>query len=924
MKRGRIAVAGALVAVIAGGAAVLWHHHHGRGQIRARRDPAHRVVRDEIPHARKIASPWMVERGIPDRHVAGHVVDDRGAPVAGATVTLHAVAIYGNGAEDPQTTTDASGAFDLGDQPPATVALIASGPELAPVAIPLSLDDPTLAPSPDHLLVRLSMCRHWIDGRIHDADGAPIAHARVQSVNQTRTTLIEIQLPISAMLDGAFTTTPAAPDGSFHACAGTLGHLIANAPGYGSEPVDGPDVLLRPAGAIDGLVTDEAGAPLGGVLLSYHQSPNRGGDWPFWLDLDARTVSAMDGTFHFDDVRPWSYDVRAVDGDHIASGFSTVRVDQGKRSKLTIVMSACPRHVAGHVLFSGGEPAAGIKIEAFPGHGRSNVFTQDDGSFVLTCVARDAVSLVVFHDYVPIGHDDAVDDLVITIDRRATISGHVRLDGRPAAGVTIQLRGEFGQTATDGDGFYRWKGLPAGTSQIIAKDEVGRSASVEIDVAAGQDRDGVDLELTHRGRIDGRVIDAAGGELGGLRVIVETAVRRDGDDDWVVRDTKTDDHGEFALEGLRPDTYRIRLPDASPSGDAWPQATIAGDGDVAHVDVAIRRASMNGTVVLENGTPVPFALVSSTGPARVHADRDGHFHLDGLADGPQQITAVADDGSRGELRDAEPGPDPVTIRIQAAGVIEGTVSGADATAKLMFGLAKYVAVPRLLGGSTFREDGLKAGDYRVAVITASGGASASVHLEAGQTVHVDLTIAPLGHVSGIARGFPSLEPVPGAHCMVANSYDEGRTQADDAGRFQLDDVIPGDTSITCIDGRADSNLGHGLAQRISVPSGGTTNVEVYLPIFTVLDDPTPSPRGIGAKMSLDGERIELTQVDADGPAAQAGLATGDQLIVVSGVVLTPANAPAAMEYLDDLISGMSSTVRVRRGDRSVDATLAIQ
>lgn len=138
MKRRWLAVAaGAMV----GAAGLLWwslgERAPEKASLRAYRDPAMRVVR-----ASSTAEPrdvdalgvlaWMAEPGVAPRRVAGIVVDEAGAPVAGATVRLSSAAQRDLGTPAPSTVTAADGRFDLGDQPAMSWLVVAHKDGYAP------------------------------------------------------------------------------------------------------------------------------------------------------------------------------------------------------------------------------------------------------------------------------------------------------------------------------------------------------------------------------------------------------------------------------------------------------------------------------------------------------------------------------------------------------------------------------------------------------------------------------------------------------------------------------------------------------------------------------------------------------------------------------------------------------------------------
>ncbi|MBW8858138.1 MAG: PDZ domain-containing protein [Bradyrhizobium sp.] len=86
------------------------------------------------------------------------------------------------------------------------------------------------------------------------------------------------------------------------------------------------------------------------------------------------------------------------------------------------------------------------------------------------------------------------------------------------------------------------------------------------------------------------------------------------------------------------------------------------------------------------------------------------------------------------------------------------------------------------------------------------------------------------------------------------------------------------------------------------------------------DDSSESPRGRGTQGALGlsvqpgDDGVEVTQVDPSGPAADAGIRTGDVLEEING---TPVKSSADVRAAVAKSQGKPALVLVRRGDQTI-------
>jgi hypothetical protein len=163
---------------------------------------------------------------------------------------------------------------------------------------------------------------------------------------------------------------------------------------------------------------------------------------------------------------------------------------------------------------------------------------------------------------VAIGQDEVIQDLVIVLRRRSSVSGLVRgADGIPIRDMAVVARHSSGtrySVKSDGTGLYRVYGLAPGTYSMsvepttTAKPEPGPMAPVEVKLGAGEERHGVDILLAPAGsgQIRARVVahDGQAPQSASVSLIGEHETIRRG----LVRGAEG-----FLASGLSPGRYTV-------------------------------------------------------------------------------------------------------------------------------------------------------------------------------------------------------------------------------------------------------------------------------------------------------------------------------------------------------------------------------
>ena len=164
-----------------------------------------------------------------------------------------------------------------------------------------------------------------------------------------------------------------------------------------------------------------------------------------------------------------------------------------------------------------------------------------------------------------------------------SITGRVKLDGKPAKGITViaspsitdptkMVEGMFSSSAsikatTDADGAYKLESLPPGKYRVAPSAPALVSADTnpgEITVDEGSAAEGVDFSLSLGGVITGRITDSDGRPLIGERISLKPLDKPDaagGASGMAAmfgnRMYATDDRGVYRIFGLRPGRYLV-------------------------------------------------------------------------------------------------------------------------------------------------------------------------------------------------------------------------------------------------------------------------------------------------------------------------------------------------------------------------------
>lgn len=921
VKKLVVAIALVVIALVVG--VVVWPRAHD-----ARKGPAESVRMSTPPvGGRSFGEPpvipaWLAPPGTRSSQVAGHVTAN-GAPLAGATVSLHLVTTEG---ELATVTTDATGAFDFGARPVLAYDVAAVAPGKAPASIAVH------GVSTD-LVIALDACRATVSGRVLDAVGAPIAGARVRvhgksGVESTATGEYSLCVPV-------FDT-----------------RLVITADGFGTIGMPlrldadlQRDIVLAPEGIIIGRVVDDTtGEPLAGATVratgaSFGQA---------WMRT---TTSGADGTFTIDGLAPAQFQLVARAAHRGGGTLITVRatattppVELRLQTLATITGVARSPH----------GPVGGVPIDL--GDRRpmfslvSPSFTDDAGRFVLEGVPYARIDLTAAPYGVKSPEQVVVDQPTVHVTLELTspraLEGRVLRKGQPVAGAAIEcsIPGSYGKkisaVATD-RGEYSLS-VPRGDrcAVLASSTRLALFSSGEMVTLAADHPTHLDIELDAAASIAGVVVDAGGQPVVGAYVTFEAA------DDY--GDATTDATGAFracCLKGRAPyrphvwpsSAQRVPFP---PTKDLALISVADSETQIAGIRLQVNatRETIRGRVVDETGAPVADATVIADGgfasgsgpygeiaPSSSITDERGTFTLSGLAHGTYSLRAVGADGSDGVRPDVRAGDSSVTVTVERAASIEGTFTGFN-TEPLIVARARDIEHPRaqraFTSGNRFWVNGLPPGPYVLSSQSERGAQIQRIDLKAGQTVTLELHPGGTGSVALTVIDRTTRRGVGGMLCQafaregdVTGYADQPPTSSrrtSTAGTLLIPDAPLGPVRVECFDGPTSGGSGD-----TDIVAGSTAAVTVEV----VPRPAAPSDAGFQVEWRTVPPRV--WSLAPGGPAEHAGLRLDDRVLTIDGASVAHLSFDAFMQTLVAHPPGSTVRLGIQRGDTTLTITLRL-
>lgn len=784
------------------------------------------------------ASPGTANIALPrGAVVSGKVVDEKGAPLAGARVRIEGGLSMRRGSRARNgAVTMADGTYRIHELPSGRNFLVeAQKPGYAPgrrAGLSLKTGE-TLAGMTIVLKGGLEAKGRVVDSAGNGIPGVEVRLTRRESNNQGFA-FVGGRPPrpdATSTADGTFVVR-GLEEAEYSAVVTRDGFapksIQSLAVRSGVENVWAP-VTLQAGVSLAGVVKTTAGAPVVGAHVQWW-IPNPGGGF----NQDRSATSDVDGRFRLDGLAPGA----AVQISTSAEGFASSSKTATPPSDDLVVILRTAGTIRGRVEDADAKrPVPGFSVASGTSQvgGGQSFFMRDwsaagspaqseDGTFEIPNVTPGKITVrVTAPGYRPgevaveVAEGEMKEGVVVSLRRGGSISGRVVDGGRgtPIANASViwqpsgarTTMGDFSSnsTTTDADGKFRFDGLPPGTVTVTARHPDYAEARKEVD----PEKDAAfDVSLGAGGFISGVLVgrDGRSPVAAGVVAISGTGTGND--------TARTDDAGAFSFDHLRPGRYRLTARTAQ--GQPPPRDVVLTENERQEgILLAIRgsgariRGTVTGLPADKLGTIRVFAASKEWNDSAL-ADDTGAFSFLDVPAGSVRLIATAQTGmSRSTSKTVEipegASEVPVEVAFEGNSRLTGRITRADRP----LANAYVSAVPdppssasRSQGQSDengrYTVDGLTDGPHVVAV-NGQGFSYRKTITVSGETV-ADIAV-PSSGVAGVVTDEASGEALEGAHIQAetgreSSSFAMKSAMTDATGHYEISGVDAGTYQVT--------------------------------------------------------------------------------------------------------------------------------
>lgn len=423
----------------------------------------------------------------------------------------------------------------------------------------------------------------------------------------------------------------------------------------------------------DGIITTIAG--IGDPGFSGDGEPGVGAE----LDRPYGVTPTDDGQVYIAD----------ADNDRVRRIGPTGNIQTVAGGEGEIPLPARDSSISGGVQDTGGDPLAGVCVEAYDASSylAATSLTDGSGDYTIGNLAAGEYRIQFFDcedghasewyddkpslasaDAVDLPEDTDVKGIDATLLPGGSISGRVTASAEAIEGICVDAYDAAGSlirtTATDDNGDYTLGGLVAGsykleftdcraTAEYMAEWTGGGrdpESADSIVVTGTSETAGVDASLTKGGVISGEVRDDHGARLEDICVSAHDAPGS------VVASVTTGSAGRYEIGGLPDGDYRVEFTDClspathiptwsgdAPSYESAAPVAVTKGAETEDIDAVLGTGgSISGVVITATGRPLQYVCVDAyTAPTAVSgsgfSDASGRYTIGGLVEGEHRV-----------------------------------------------------------------------------------------------------------------------------------------------------------------------------------------------------------------------------------------------------------------------------------------------
>ncbi len=477
------------------------------------------------------------------------------------------------------------------------------------------------------------------------------------------------------------------------------------------------------ASSVGGKVVGEDGKGIAGalVLLTPKGFGEAEGRTPGKPAAPQYVTSDAGGGWSIADVRPGRYTLGASARGYLPGRLLAVNVEAGRANTgFDLVLMTGGHTLSGTVSDIGGGAIDGALV-AITRVDEGNILSFDraPAGAITDDEGRFAFQVKSGHYTVTAKHDDYVTDhigaevadgprhLALTLTPGASVSGIVRSSpgGEPVAGAVV-IAGDgdnsgftvagFGdhRVVSDGDGRFTFHGLSSGVHALTAvADKHATVEPVEVALGVAEQVDGVEVWVEAAFKISGFVVRRGHEQEGGLEGVLVGAFSLQPPALFAATTPSAAD-GYFEVLGVRKGNYMVGAVGEEALPNLTGTSAQVDDADVNDVLVVMDPGvALRGRVTPAKPATITVGVdteslglsnvLASIGNAfvRGRAEGDGVFELAPVAAGKLTITAIGDDGSKGQLtiEVADVDQDGLVIELAPRATMSGRVVDAHGT-----------------------------------------------------------------------------------------------------------------------------------------------------------------------------------------------------------------------------------------------------